>query len=160
MAREGRVRAEDTEGFNEQELGTKQRCQGIQQVCSRDFARRRQPRCRAGLTAHDPTDMGRRMRHWAQVMTIVLVTSACTDEGTPAPTPTSAASVPGPVAEAGGREREGIEPAPHPAGDDGIGLFTKRPVIPPSPPREGGLFGLTREMIETARRTEGEPMHS
>lgn len=102
------------------------------------------------------------MRHWAHVMAIVLVTSACNDEGTPAPPPTTAASVPGPVADAGLHERKGTEPAPHPAGDEGddggVGLFTKRREIPPSPPREGGLFGLTREMIETARRTEGEPM--
>lgn len=103
------------------------------------------------------------MRHWARVTTIVLVTSACNDEVPPAAPPTTAA-VPGPVADAGDRERKGIEPAPHPEGDDdddddgGIGLFTKRRVIPPSPPREGGLFGLTRELIETARRTEGEPM--
>jgi len=98
------------------------------------------------------------MRHWARVTTLLLATSACKDEtaseGPPASAPVSTPE----------REPEGIEPAPHGGDDDGghDGIFftTKRsePTTPSTPSHAGGLSGLTREVIETARRAVGDPV--
>ena len=96
------------------------------------------------------------MRHWARVTTLLLATSACKDE-TASQGPPAAAPVATPE-----REHEGIGPAPHAGDDDGGGggfFFTRTRAEPTTPsPHAGGLFGLTREVIETARRAVGDPV--
>jgi hypothetical protein len=101
------------------------------------------------------------MRHWARVTTLLLATSACKDE-TASEGPPAAAPVAAPEHE---REHEGIEPTPHAVdggggGDDGGGglFFTRKRIEPSTPSHAGGLFGLTREVIDTARRAVGDPV--
>jgi hypothetical protein len=107
------------------------------------------------LTLRATTDMGTTMRHWARVTMLLLATSACKDSTTIESPPAAA------PAAAPEREHEGIEPPPHgneEGGGDGIGFFTKKRVEPAKPSHAGGLMGLTREVIETARRTVGDPV--
>lgn len=112
---------------------------------------------RQRLTLRAAADMGTRMRHWARVTTLLLATGACKDEAA-SEGPPAAAPVAAPERE---REHEGIERTPH-ADDDGGGgglFFTrKKQVEPATPSHTGGLFGLTREVIETARRTGDDPV--
>lgn len=105
------------------------------------------------------------MKHWARVTMLVIATAGCKDPSPAEDPPAAAEPSATPVAE--GTDRA-AETAP---GDDdgGGGFFLKRrkPSTPadtsetegPSkPPHASGLGGLTRELIETARRTVGDPV--
>ncbi len=83
--------------------------------------------------------MAAMMRHWACV--VVLVGSACNrEEPDPGQAP-AGAPVP-------------AEPSPvAPAEPPGGGLFLQRKPVPELPGHEGGLLGVTREVVEKARRS-------
>jgi len=104
-----------------------------------------------------------RMRHWPRVASLVVATvlavGACKDE-VATETPPAAAPAATPVVDASARAAaaEGGQAAePRSEGEGGGGLLL-RPAEPSSPAREGGLFGVTREMIDTIRRKESSPL--
>lgn len=121
------------------------------------------PLRRLRLTLRDATDMGTTMTHWARVTVLVLATSGCKD---PSAVEGPAAADPAATPPAGSTDRTAAT-APR-DDDDGGGFFFKRkkPPIPAGTgeaggsiePHAGGLGGLTRELIESARRTVGDPV--
>lgn len=98
------------------------------------------------------------MRHWARVTSLLLVTSACSDEVATEAAPVAAEPTATTKAGPSAPEADASE-APKAEGSDRAGLLTKErkePAVAPS--RTGGLAGVTREMIETVRRKETSPM--
>lgn len=104
------------------------------------------------------------MKHWARVTMLVLATSGCNDPSAAESPPAAADPATTPAAD--GTDRAG-ETAP--SDDDGGGFFLKRrkpsnpagtgePGDPTKPSHAGGLGGLTRELVATARRTVGDPV--
>lgn len=101
--------------------------------------------------------MGTTMRHWVCVISLGLAWSACKDEGATEAAPIAAEPTAMPKTEATTPERDASDGSR--ADDDGGGgLFLKRKKIAVSPSRPGGLFGVTREMIDTVRRKETAPL--
>jgi hypothetical protein len=106
--------------------------------------------------------MGTRMKAWLRATALVLVTSGCNDE--PAASDGAAAPPPATTPAAGEREQEHEGIVAHEGGhaaDDGGGggLFLKKERVEPTPPSHpGGFTGLTRELIEKARHTVGDPV--
>lgn len=106
------------------------------------------------------------MKHWARVTTLGLVlglaTSGCNDPAAAESPPAADPATP-PAADVTHRAGETA-----PSDDDGGGFFLKRrkPSTPAGtsehdgPPKShaGGLGGLTRELVATARRTVGDPV--
>lgn len=105
------------------------------------------------MTLRASTDIATTMKHWARVTMLVLALRGCNDP--PAAESPPAAVEPATTPAADGTNRTS-ETSP---GDDGGGLFLKRrkPGDPP-PSHPGGLGGLTRELVATARRTVGDPV--
>lgn len=93
------------------------------------------------------------MRTWARWVSLVLVTSACKDDAVePAPGVDAtelASKAADDVGPGGGETKEGGR---------GLGLIEVRRKKPPSEGHPGGLAGITREVIDEAKRTESEPL--
>jgi hypothetical protein len=88
---------------------------------------------------------------------LVLVTSGCSD--VPA-TPDPAVAAP-PTSPPAAEEHEGVSAVDDGPGADprpGGGLFLKKHVEPPPPSHPGGFSGLTRELIDVARRAVDDPV--
>lgn len=132
---------------------------------ARGFARSR-PLRRLRLTLRSATDMAAiaMMMHWARVTTLVLAASGCKDSSSVEGSPATADPATTPAAESNDRTAKAA-----PRDDDGGGgfFFKREPSRPAgtseaggaiAPPHAGGLGGLTRELVATARRTVGDPV--
>lgn len=102
--------------------------------------------------------MGTRMRAWLRATMLVLVTSGCNDE--PAASNGPAATPPAAPAKVDEPEQKRVVAHDEGQADDdgGGGLFLKKRVEPTPPSHPGGFSGLTRELIEKARHSVGNPV--